>query len=98
MFGFLFEQDRKFTLKVFQFTWIYTFLFQGKFLWPGYGDNARVLDWIVRRINEEENTAKSSAIGFIPSETALHLEGIEDQVNLQQLFSLPKDFWEQEVS
>uniref|UniRef100_A0A1B6C147 Phosphoenolpyruvate carboxykinase [GTP] n=1 Tax=Clastoptera arizonana TaxID=38151 RepID=A0A1B6C147_9HEMI len=71
---------------------------QGKFLWPGYGENTRVLDWILRRIDGEEGTAKPSAVGYIPTENALQLEGIENEVDFKQLFDLPKGFWEQEVN
>lgn len=69
----------------------------GKFLWPGFGDNVRVLDWILRRIVNESNTAHKTAIGYIPTENAMHLEGLTEKVDLKELFNLPKDFWQQEV-
>lgn len=68
----------------------------GKFMWPGYGDNSRVLEWVLRRINGEDCAAES-AIGYIPAENQLNLEGMTSSVNLAELFSLPKDFWTQEV-
>ncbi|NXJ93905.1 PCKGC protein, partial [Corythaixoides concolor] len=68
---------------------------QGKFLWPGYGENSRVLEWIFNRI-EGKASAKSTAIGYIPAETALNLKGLED-VNLTELFDISKEFWEKEV-
>lgn len=68
----------------------------GKFLWPGFGENARVIDWIFRRLDEED-CAQESPIGLIPKENALNLEGLKETVDMRQLFDLPKDFWMQEV-
>ncbi|XP_069676082.1 phosphoenolpyruvate carboxykinase [GTP] isoform X2 [Periplaneta americana] len=69
---------------------------QGKFLWPGFGENARVLDWIFRRI-ENEDIADPTPIGYIPKQGTLRLDGLEEPINMTELFSLPKDFWLQEV-
>lgn len=69
----------------------------GKFLWPGFGENSRVIDWIFRRL-EGEDCAQESPIGLIPKEDALNLKGLKEEVDIKQLFSLPKDFWMQEVS
>lgn len=68
---------------------------QGKFLWPGYGENSRVLEWMFNRI-EGKASAKPAAIGYIPADTALNLKGLED-VNLTELFDISKEFWEKEV-
>ncbi|NWH87260.1 PCKGC protein, partial [Aegithalos caudatus] len=68
---------------------------QGKFLWPGFGENSRVLEWMFNRI-EGKASAKPSAIGYIPTEAALNLKGLED-VNLTELFDISKEFWEKEV-
>lgn len=70
---------------------------QGNFLWPGYGENSRVLDWIFRR-TEGEDCAQSTPIGYIPKPGALNLTGLKDNVDMNELFSIPKDFWLQEVS
>ncbi|KAG8140998.1 hypothetical protein E2320_003619 [Naja naja] len=67
----------------------------GNFLWPGFGENSRVLDWIFRRVDGEES-AKETPIGYVPKEGALDLSGLS-QVSYSELFSLPKEFWEQEV-
>ncbi|XP_037358999.1 phosphoenolpyruvate carboxykinase [GTP], mitochondrial isoform X1 [Talpa occidentalis] len=67
----------------------------GRFLWPGFGENARVLDWICRRL-EGEDSAQETPIGLVPKEGALNLTGL-GAIDTTQLFSLPKDFWEQEV-
>ncbi|NXK98870.1 PCKGC protein, partial [Formicarius rufipectus] len=68
---------------------------QGKFLWPGFGENSRVLEWMFNRI-EGKASAKPTAIGYIPTEAALNLKGLED-VNLTELFDISKEFWEKEV-
>jgi phosphoenolpyruvate carboxykinase (GTP) len=71
--------------------------FQGKFLWPGFGENSRVLDWIFRRIDNED-IAERTAIGYVPKQGCLNLDGLSNTVNMTELFSLPKDFWLQEVT
>lgn len=68
----------------------------GKFLWPGFGENSRVLDWILRRI-EGENIAEDSAIGLLPKAGSINLEDLKDNVDMAELFRLPKDFWQKEV-
>ncbi|NWW07751.1 PCKGC protein, partial [Oreocharis arfaki] len=68
---------------------------QGKFLWPGFGENSRVLEWMFNRI-EGKASAKPTAIGYIPTDAALNLKGLED-INLTELFDVSKEFWEKEV-
>ncbi|XP_017929445.1 phosphoenolpyruvate carboxykinase, cytosolic [GTP] isoform X2 [Manacus vitellinus] len=68
---------------------------QGKFLWPGFGENSRVLEWMFNRI-EGKASAKPTAIGYIPTDSALNLKGLKD-VNLTELFGISKEFWEKEV-
>ncbi len=47
----------------------------GKFLWPGFGDNIRVLEWIIGRVAGEAG-AKDSTIGRLPEVDSLDLEGL----------------------
>ena len=47
----------------------------GSFLWPGFGENSRVLKWVIERVNGE-GTANDTAIGRVPSAAALDLEGL----------------------
>ncbi|KAH0619184.1 hypothetical protein JD844_018963, partial [Phrynosoma platyrhinos] len=68
---------------------------QGKFLWPGYGENSRVLEWMFNRI-QGEDCAQLTAIGYVPSDTGLNLKGLEG-INMQELCDVSKDFWEKEV-
>lgn len=69
----------------------------GKFLWPGYGENSRVLDWILRRV-ENEDCADTTAIGFVPKKEALNIDGLKEHIDFDQLYSLDKSFWTQEVA
>lgn len=68
---------------------------QSNFLWPGFGENCRVLEWMFRRI-EGEDCAKRSPLGFVPADGALNLKGL-GQVNMGALFSVEKEFWEEEI-
>jgi len=70
---------------------------EGKFLWPGFGENCRVLDWIIRRIDNED-VAEPTAVGYVPKQGCLNLDGLSNSINMTELFSLPKDFWLQEVT
>ena len=70
----------------------------GKFVWPGFGDNARVLKWIVERI-EGNAAADVTAIGRIPTADALDLEGLdltEDQLEI--LLGVDRDVWLEEAA
>ncbi len=49
----------------------------GKFLWPGFGDNSRVLDWICRRL-EDDADGVETAIGTVPRPEDLNLEGLDE--------------------
>ena len=68
---------------------------EGKFLWPGFGENARVLEWMFNRVNRAGG-AKLTPIGYIPKEDALNLKGLGD-INMKELFDISKEFWEKEV-
>ena len=72
---------------------------EGNFIWPGFGDNMRVLDWIIRRC-EGTVGAEETAIGYLPKPEDLNLEGIEDEVTpevLDNLLDVDKDLWKAEV-
>lgn len=70
---------------------------QGQFLWPGFGENIRVLDWILRRVENNKDIAEATPIGYIPKPDALITADLPDDVNIDELFSIDKSFWEQEV-
>lgn len=71
----------------------------GKFMWPGFGDNLRVLDWIIKRC-EGKVDAVESEIGYLPKVEDINLQGIEDEVSedrLQQMLTVDKELWKEEV-
>lgn len=68
----------------------------GKFLWPGFGENSRVLDWILRRIDGED-VAMDSPIGLLPKLDSFNLDNMRENVNMEELFRLSKSFWQKEV-
>ncbi|XP_061688091.1 phosphoenolpyruvate carboxykinase, cytosolic [GTP] [Syngnathoides biaculeatus] len=68
----------------------------GGFLWPGFGENIRVLDWMFRRLDGEAG-ATPSAVGYLPCRDSLDLEGLKDPVDLDQLFALDREFWRKEA-
>lgn len=77
--------------KIFHVNWFRKDEQNGQFLWPGFGDNSRVLDWICRRV-DGENSAIKSPIGWLPKDGAINLSGLQ-HINLDELFSVPKEFW-----
>ncbi len=69
----------------------------GQFLWPGFGDNIRVLKWMFERI-EGQADAKETPLGFIPSEESLDLSGLDlSTETLKELFAIDKAAWLKEV-
>lgn len=82
--------------KIFHVNWFRTNK-QGKFLWPGYGDNIRVIDWMCNRLKGDD-IAEKSPIGLIPKKGTIDVKGIEDQVHWDELFSLPKDYWVEDIA
>ena len=72
----------------------------GHFIWPGFGDNMRVLDWIVKRCDGEID-AEETAIGYLPKKGDINVSGIEDEVTpeiMDKLLAVDKDLWTKEVS
>lgn len=63
-----------------------------KFLWPGYGDNIRVLDWVLQRCAGATDIAEETPIGFVPKKGTINLEGLHD-VKWDELMSIPKQYW-----
>ena len=71
----------------------------GNFLWPGFGDNMRVLEWIIKRC-EGMVDADETAIGFVPKAEDINLAGIEDEVSeaqLKEILSVDNSLWDDEA-
>ena len=70
---------------------------QGKFLWPGYGDNSRVLQWICERVEGTAN-AQTTAIGNLPTHDALNLSGLNlPAENVEELIAVDAPGWKKEI-
>ena len=63
----------------------------------GFGENTRVLDWILKRCEGNEDIKMSSPIGFLPKPDALNLDGLP-KINMEELMSVPKEEWLNEVA
>jgi phosphoenolpyruvate carboxykinase (GTP) len=69
----------------------------GKFLWPGFGDNSRVLEWICRRLAGEAD-AQETAIGFVPRPSDLDLSGLdESDGKIEDALLVDADEWRAEL-
>ncbi|MCK8466665.1 phosphoenolpyruvate carboxykinase (GTP) [Microbacterium sp. KSW4-16] len=69
----------------------------GRFLWPGFGDNSRVVDWIIRRIAGDV-PAVDSPIGRLPRVEDLNLAGLDiPAADLDELFSVDAEAWKTEA-
>jgi phosphoenolpyruvate carboxykinase (GTP) len=66
---------------------------EGRFLWPGFGENLRVLNWILQRA-EGEAEAIETPLGYMPGPGGLDLEGLDlEQSALNQLFEVNRNSW-----
>jgi len=70
----------------------------GHFLWPGYGENGRVLKWIFERV-EGGGKAVETPIGYLPTGDALDLSGLDIPADdLQQLLTVDVEGWKDEAA
>jgi len=70
----------------------------GKFVWPGYGDNSRVLKWIFERL-EGEGHAKDTPIGRVPAADALDIAGLGlTPAQIKLLLDVDIDVWREEAT
>ena len=82
--------------KIFNVNWFRTNE-DGKFMWPGFGENLRVLDWIIKRC-ENKAEAKETPIGSVPFPQDLELDGLNvDPQTLAELLKVDKDLWIKEA-
>jgi phosphoenolpyruvate carboxykinase (GTP) len=65
----------------------------GNYIWPGFGDNSRVLEWIVRRV-EGKADAVDTSVGRIPAEGELNLDGLDiPAAQMDELFAVHAQSW-----
>lgn len=84
--------------KIFNVNWFRTDD-EGKFIWPGYGDNMRVLMWILGRCDGTAE-AQETAIGYEPRPCDIELEGLSGitEETIADLLSIDKELWLQEAA
>ena len=82
--------------KIFSVNWFKTDE-DGKFIWPGFGENIRVLKWIVDRVNGRVN-ARETPLGLIPHLADLNLEGLNiPEERMAMLFAVDPGGWRAEL-
>ncbi|MBQ4110501.1 MAG: phosphoenolpyruvate carboxykinase (GTP) [Clostridia bacterium] len=68
-----------------------------KFLWPGFGDNLRVLNWIVDRC-EGKADAVETAIGYLPKPEDINIDALDiDMDTLKEILTVDKEIWKEEL-
>ncbi len=69
----------------------------GRFLWPGFGENSRVLKWVFERVNGNADSI-DTPIGKLPTKDALDLDGLEiDEADLDAILSVDIDGWKSAI-
>ena len=79
--------------KIFNVNWFRTDD-EGHFIWPGFGDNMRVLMWILKRCKGEVD-AVETAIGYMPNAEDIDITGLEDVTldTVKNLLNVDKELW-----
>jgi len=82
--------------RIFQVNWFRKDA-DGTFLWPGFGENSRVLEWVIRRVEGKADAVKT-ALGLAPAPGALVLDGLDiSDEQLIELFAINPATWEAEA-
>jgi phosphoenolpyruvate carboxykinase (GTP) len=83
--------------KIFQVNW-FRKNEAGKFMWPGFGDNLRVLEWMLKRVTGQAE-AVATPVGNLPKASDLNLDGLDlDAGTLEQLISIDREGWKAEMA
>ena len=70
---------------------------EGHFLWPGFGDNMRVLEWIIKRC-EGKVEAEETPIGYVPKPEDINIEGTDVTLDtLKEILTVDKETWKKEA-
>jgi phosphoenolpyruvate carboxykinase (GTP) len=79
---------------------------EGHFMWPGFGDNFRVLEWIIKRC-EGQVDAVETPIGYVPKAEDINLEGLDYQIceghkftvdDLKSILTVENEYWLEDVA
>ena len=84
--------------KIFNVNWFRTDD-EGHFVWPGFGDNLRVLEWILKRC-EGKVDAKETAIGYVPNAEDINIDELADFdfETLKSILEVDRDLWKSELA
>ena len=82
--------------KIFHVNWFRTDA-DGHFIWPGFGDNMRVLNWIIDRC-EDKVDAVETAIGYVPKAEDINIEGLDISLDtIRDLLTVDVESWKEDV-
>ncbi|MBQ7095752.1 MAG: phosphoenolpyruvate carboxykinase (GTP) [Clostridia bacterium] len=83
--------------KIFNVNWFRTDD-EGNFIWPGFGDNLRVLEWILDRCAGKADAVETE-IGYLPKAEDINIEGLEDITvdTIKGLLSVDKELWKEDI-
>jgi len=83
--------------KIFNVNWFRTNE-EGQFIWPGFGDNLRVLEWISKRCFNEID-ARECELGYIPYSADINVEGVDiDEKTIEGLLKIDRELWKKEAA
>ena len=90
------RMKRKMRPRIFHVNWFRTDE-NGEFLWPGYGDNLRVLEWILARCRDEVD-AVPTAIGYVPHSEDIDMTGLDfPKSKMERLLKVSHKDWHDEA-
>ena len=70
----------------------------GKFMWPGFSDNFRIIKWMLDRVDGKVS-AKETPVGLLPNIPDLNLDGLDiSEETVNSLFEIKKDQWQREIA
>jgi phosphoenolpyruvate carboxykinase (GTP) len=91
------EKDGAKLPKIFYVNWFRKDLESGRFLWPGFGENSRVLEWVFRRCDDAVE-ARDTPIGRVPTTGSLNTEGLDmPDAELEQILAVDREEWKGEI-
>ena len=82
--------------KLFQVNWFRRDA-EGNFIWPGFGDNLRVLEWILNRCDDQV-PARETAVGLLPESGSINLDGLDDEPDMATLLAVDPAAWREELA
>ncbi|RFF27292.1 MULTISPECIES: phosphoenolpyruvate carboxykinase (GTP) [unclassified Wenzhouxiangella] len=81
--------------KIFQVNWFRRDA-DGGFIWPGFGDNMRVLEWIMARCRDQVD-AVDTPVGALPEAGSINLDGLDERPDMEELLRIDPAEWREEI-